>query len=132
TAIIYRNDLGVRNLEGLKSEFPEEERVIRTVPGLGMKELSKAQIRVAPSLGEGAPVLFRTDLIRGQKTGFFLDQAYNISIAAQKFRALRGEGKSIRILDLCCYVGQWSTQLARVFREQGVNVEATIFDASQT
>src|SRR6185437_5509598 len=87
SAIIYRNDLGVRNLEGLKSEFPEEERVIRTVPGLGMKELSKAQIRVAPSLGEGEPVLFRTDLIRGQKTGFFLDQAYNISIAAQKFRA---------------------------------------------
>jgi 23S rRNA (cytosine1962-C5)-methyltransferase len=129
TAIVYRNDIGVRGLEGLKSEFEPKERVIREVPGL---DLSHATIEVAPALGVGASVLFDVDLVEGQKTGFFLDQAYNISLAAQRFRALQGIDGTVRILDLCCYVGQWGTQLARVFREQGRKVEVTAVDASQT
>ena len=129
TAIVYRNDLGVRALEGLKSEFSPEERVVRTVKGL---DLSKALIEIRPASGTGANLKFRADLVQGQKTGFFLDQAYNISVAAQKFRSLRPEKGPLKILDLCCYVGQWSAQLARVFRDQKVPVEITAVDASQS
>lgn len=128
TAIVYRNDLGVRALEGIKSESTADERVIRKVSGL---DLSKALIEIAPALGTGPTLKFRADLVNGQKTGFFLDQASNITLAAQKFRALRGDGKAVRILDLCCYVGQWSAQLARVFRDQKVPVEVLAVDASQ-
>ncbi len=129
TGIVYRNDIGVRALEGLKAEFEPKERIIREIAGVN---LSRATIEVAPALGKGAPVLFDVDFVEGQKTGFFLDQAYNISLAAQRFGALKGEGGTIRILDLCCYVGQWGTQLARVFKEQGLKVEVTAVDASQT
>lgn len=129
TAIVFRNDLGVRALEGLKSESTPEERVIRPVSGL---DLSRARIEVAPASGSGKPVQFRTDLIEGQKTGFFLDQANNISIAAQKFKGLRSKKGPLKILDLCCYVGQWSTQLARVYGEQKLPVEVTLVDASQS
>ncbi len=127
TALVFRNDLSVRALEGLKSEFSPEERVVRAVKGL---DLSKSLIEVLPSTGTGANLKFRADLVHGQKTGFFLDQAYNISVAAQKFRSLRPEKGPLKILDLCCYVGQWSAQLARVFRDQKVPVEITAVDAS--
>jgi 23S rRNA (cytosine1962-C5)-methyltransferase len=129
TAIVYRNDLGVRALEGIRSEFSADERVHRAVKGL---DLSKALIEIAPALGDGPALKFRADLVTGQKTGFFLDQAYNIALAAQKFRALRADGRPLRILDLCCYVGQWSAQLARVFQSQKIAVEITAVDASQT
>lgn len=128
TAIVYRNDLGVRALEGIKSEFTADERVARKVSGL---DLSKSLIEIAPALGNGPSLKFRADLVNGQKTGFFLDQAYNITLAVLKFRSLRNEGKPVRILDLCCYVGQWSAQLARVFRDQKVPVEVLAVDASQ-
>lgn len=130
TGIIYRNDLGVRKLEGLGSEQDPTQRVVRSIAGF---DPSQSLIKVAGVIDE-QPLLFRTDLVEGQKTGFFLDQAFNISIAAQKFkhlRAIKDPGK-IRILDLCSYVGQWSTQLARVFISQGLSVEVTAVDASQT
>src|SRR5262249_55570159 len=42
------------------------------------------------------------------------------------------EGKRLRILDLCCYVGQWGAQLARVFKDAGLEVEVTAVDASES
>jgi 23S rRNA (cytosine1962-C5)-methyltransferase len=135
TAIIYNNDLGVRTLEGLQPEAP---KVIRTWDSANSgKIFSNVKIWVRPALGKGKPVLFLVDLLEGQKTGFFLDQASNITLAAERFADLAGQAqgvpaKTIRILDLCCYVGQWSTQLARVFRERGVHVQVTAVDASQS
>lgn len=125
TAIVLRNDVAVRKLEGLEEEAP---KVLREASGFSLRE---AKILVAPALGTGKPMEFETDLLMGQKTGFFLDQFANIQLAAIKLAGLRpAQGKPLRILDLCCYVGQWGAQLARVFKEMGVEVEVTAVDAS--
>lgn len=124
TVIVVRNDLGVRKLEGI---LEEEPRVIREVAGVS---LTPAQIRVKAAVGGGF-VEFSVDLLRGQKTGFFLDQAGNVELAASRLRSLKPvDGKPLRILDLCSYVGQWGTQLARVFKDQNIPVEITVVDAS--
>ncbi|MCM2278797.1 MAG: methyltransferase domain-containing protein [Oligoflexia bacterium] len=125
TAIVLRNDLSVRKLEGLDEEAP---RIVKSVEGL---DLANVRIRVA-SAGRGdKPVSFAVDLVGGQKTGFFLDQAANIQLAARRLCHLApANGRRVRILDLFCYVGQWGTQLARAFREAGREVEVVAMDAS--
>lgn len=133
SAVVLRNDLGVRTLEGLSSDEPA---VLKEVSGLNLKNIN---IHVAPVLStsqKDKPVLFQVDLVDGQKTGFFLDQFANIQMAAVRFQHLikglpKSSGRKIRILDLCCYVGQWGTQLARVFSSQGVQVEVVAVDASK-
>ena len=55
-------------------------------------------------------IRFEADVIQGQKTGFFLDQSLNMQLVQQILRSR--SMKSARILDLCCYVGHWSLQLA--------------------
>ncbi|MGZ3696809.1 MAG: class I SAM-dependent rRNA methyltransferase [Bdellovibrionota bacterium] len=118
-AIVLRNDLSVRKFEGLTEEEP---KILRPLEGA---DLRKIAIRVQPGLE------FYTDLVEGQKTGFFLDQAGNIELASLRLRNLRGaDAKSIRILDLCTYVGQWGAKLAHSYRAQGVNVHVTLVDAS--
>jgi 23S rRNA (cytosine1962-C5)-methyltransferase len=133
TAVIFRNDLAVRKLEGIAEE---EARVDRAIDGV---KLENADIRVREAGGTGKGTLvFSVDLIEGQKTGFFLDQAANVQLAVQRLQHLQPgttqatskSPRAIRILDLCCYVGQWSAQLARVFRAQGLEVEIVAFDAS--
>lgn len=125
TAIVIRNDLGVRKLEGLEEEEP---RVIREIPGVS---LSSVGIRVR-SASRGEPIKFQVDLIRGQKTGFFLDQSGNIELVAARLAQFRPQDSAqpLKILDLCCYVGQWGAQLARVFQKQNIPVEITLVDAS--
>ena len=129
TALVIRNDVGVRRLEGLVEEPP---KVLKEIPGLNLANV-KVWIRSASALAGAQEdgVLFHTDLIEGQKTGFFLDQSSNVQAAIQRLGALVPE-KKIRILDLCCYVGQWSTQLARFYKKAGYEVEVTIVDASAT
>jgi 23S rRNA (cytosine1962-C5)-methyltransferase len=78
---------------------------------------------------EFKPLEFVTDLVDGQKTGFFLDQSENIRMAATRIFP-QAWGKKIRILDLCCYVGQWSTHLVKRYRDAGIEVEVVAFDAS--
>jgi 23S rRNA (cytosine1962-C5)-methyltransferase len=112
TAIIIRNDVGVRKLEGLNVEEP------RVLKEFGNPTSSLIKIRSASS---GGPLTFSADLLFGQKTGFFLDQFSNIQLAAQRIH-----GQNLRILDLCCYVGQWSAQLARHLKDSDV----TLIDAS--
>jgi 23S rRNA (cytosine1962-C5)-methyltransferase len=118
TAVVLRNDVQVRKLEGL--EVPEP-RVVRTPGGV---ELARASIRTAAGTLE-------TDLAAGQKTGFFLDQAENLALAARHLGRLSpAPGAPLRILDLCCYVGQWSAGLARAFRAAGHPVAVTLVDSS--
>jgi 23S rRNA (cytosine1962-C5)-methyltransferase len=129
TGIIVNNDLGVRVLEGLQAEPAKVQKP------LAGESLSPVRIQVQCASGGEKPVEFSVDLIGGQKTGFFLDQAVNIGIAIEKFSRspefVSAKGKPIRILDLCCYVGQWGTQLARAFRSRGIAVEVSAVDASQ-
>lgn len=125
TALVLRNDVGVRKLEGLEEEAP---RVLRPLQDVDLKQ---ARILITPVRPGGAPVEFVTDLVEGQKTGFFLDQFGNVQLAAEKLRGLKpAQGKTLRVLDLCCYVGQWGAQLTRAFREMGFEVEVTAVDAS--
>lgn len=113
TTVVVRNDLNVRKLEGLESEDP---RIFKTD-----REPSRALFKIKSASG-GEPLVFESDLVFGQKTGFFLDQFANIELALARMPRARG----LRVLDLCCYVGQWSAQFARAFE----GAEFTLVDAS--
>lgn len=132
TAWVIRNDLGVRKLEGLTEQAPKLER---TVAGIDEGKLKSATILVA-SATAAAPLQFEVDLIEGQKTGFFLDQAGNISQTMRWLtpfarEAARTGKKKLRIVDLCCYVGQWSAQIAAALKQIGIECEIVLVDASQ-
>lgn len=120
TALIIRNDVQVRKLEGLTVDSPT---VIKKLGGVNFSHL---QVQIAGA--QGGEIPFATDLIEGQKTGFFLDQAANTRLAIQYADKLAS--KNPKILDLCSYVGQWSTQLAAAFRTKGSTAEVTAVDAS--
>jgi 23S rRNA (cytosine1962-C5)-methyltransferase len=126
TGIVLRNDLGVRKLEGLEEEAP---KLLKEIGGAKL-DLTRALIRIRSASKPSEALVFETDLFTGQKTGFFLDQAANVELgvrlASQFFR-----GRTIRILDLCCYVGQWGSQLASAFAAAGHASEVTFVDASQ-
>ncbi len=140
SAWVIRNDLGVRKLEGIADEAP---RVARLPSGLTEKGLTEAKIRIAPALTEvndlgSTAIEFSVDLIQGQKTGFFLDQAGNIRQTLQQLipfareRAKQGS-RRLKLIDLCCYVGQWSAQIAWALKTYaGVECEITLVDASQS
>ena len=121
TGVVIKRDAGMRKLEGLTTEEPRAEREIKGV------DLTDCKIVIRGT--NDKPIEFTVDLIKGQKTGFFLDQADNVRLTVAKFQP-DFFGRKIKILDLCCYVGQWSTQLARRYRDAGIEVEVTAFDAS--
>jgi 23S rRNA (cytosine1962-C5)-methyltransferase len=63
------------------------------------------------------------DLFSGQKTGFFLDQTWNVLLIKERLGLMQ---KKLNVLDLCCYVGQWSAALAQI-----ASIETTMVDASE-
>jgi len=87
-AIVARNDVAVRELEGLK---PQVELLAGELPD--------------PLCFREGELSFRVDLLGGQKTGAFLDQKEN-------HQALRGRVAGGRVLDLFCYAGGWSLHAA--------------------
>ena len=87
-AIVARNDVGVRQLEGLQQEV---ELLAGDLPD--------------PLWYREGELQFRVDLRGGQKTGAFLDQKEN-------HQALRGRVAGGRVLDLFCYAGGWSLHAA--------------------
>ena len=95
TAVVLRNDAGARRLEGLPDDAV---RVARPGPGLA---LTPARVLTAPVAGDGrsagppGPAVLQADLLGGQKTGLFLDQAANLRLAAGLLAArLRSESGS--------------------------------------
>ncbi len=123
TAIVSRNDVNIRRLEGLEIEAP---KIIKAVEGANLEDID---ILLFPVAGE-EPVKMACDLFEGQKTGFFLDQAHNIALLCEQLKKSNSWEKPIRVLDLCCYVGQWSTQIARTLKSMGFIVEVTAVDVS--
>jgi 23S rRNA (cytosine1962-C5)-methyltransferase len=87
-SIILRNDLAVRELEGL----PSEKKIIVGGPPKKV-EVFEGEIR------------YQADLWNGQKTGAYLDQRENRLLAT---RFLRG-----RVLDAFCYNGLFGLHAAR-------------------
>lgn len=86
--IVFRNDVGVRELEGLP-------RYVETALGT-----APATVHV-----EEHGRSFEAPLEGGQKTGWFFDQHDN---RARLLRYVKGQ----RVLDVCSYVGGWSVQAA--------------------
>jgi 23S rRNA (cytosine1962-C5)-methyltransferase len=122
--ILLRNDISVRDKEGLRVEVPRFLRTLRDF------DFSKARILVNNCLGRDMkPLQMDCNLYTGQKTGFFLDQQHNISLVAERLVLMNLT--KVRILDLCCYVGHWSSQLAAALKTRGVYVETTLVDVSK-
>lgn len=88
STIALKNDSPSRLLEGLLQE----------------KKIVKGTLDGLPVIREGS-LSFEINPMAGQKTGFFLDQREN----RRAFSGLVGGGKG---LDLFCYAGAWSIQLA--------------------
>jgi len=102
SAIIARNDVAVRALEGLSQEV----------------ELLYGEIPPQLLVSENG-LRFRVDVGSGQKTGHFLDQKEN-------HLALRGRVEGKRVLDLFCYSGSWSVHAASFGAREvtGVDISA--------
>lgn len=126
-SIVVRNDVNIRKLEGLDIEEP---RVLKGVVGVNLKQIAIA----VDTLDGRDPVWMDANLEDGQKTGFFLDQRGNILQVLQFLKyskSLFSEGQRIRVLDLCCYVGHWSSQLAQFLRERKIPAEFHLVDISK-
>jgi 23S rRNA (cytosine1962-C5)-methyltransferase len=122
TAIVLRNDVKVREKEGLRLEEP---RFVKT-----FRELEPATAKIELQTFDLKNLLMECDLYEGQKTGFFLDQHENIMRVCGMIERSIGAKKKIKIIDLCCYVGHWSAQLVHALAKTGVEVEFHLVDVS--
>ncbi|MFN7729496.1 MAG: class I SAM-dependent rRNA methyltransferase [Bdellovibrio sp.] len=134
SCVVLRADMNVRKLEGLEVKQP---LVIKAIEGVDLKNswVHVDAIGFSPNEGQslkGAekPIAMKCDLFEGQKTGFFLDQSWNIEILGQLLKRNPHFESPVRILDLCCYVGQWSTKLTRLLKNMGFEVEVELVDVS--
>lgn len=102
TAIVARNDAGVRELEGLPRQV----------------ELLYGELPEQVNVSEN-DLLFTVDIMEGQKTGSFLDQKEN-------HQAHQGKVSGKRVLDLFCYSGSWSIHAAHYGASEvtGVDISA--------
>lgn len=124
TAVVKRCDVNIRKLEGLEVLAPE---VVKGLPDI---DLSQSTVLISAGNEDSEPVLMNCDLFEGQKTGFFLDQSWNIELVSQLLTKNPNLESPVRILDLCCYVGQWSTRLTRALKRKGFEVEVELVDVS--
>lgn len=125
TAIVLRNDVRSRGLEGLSEEGPRFVKSVREA------DFTRFPIELNAATDEGV-VAMECDLFLGQKTGFFLDQTGNIQTVCQQLarETTLPKDRPVRVLDICCYVGHWSTQITRALRRLGHEVEVTQADIS--
>jgi 23S rRNA (cytosine1962-C5)-methyltransferase len=100
-AIILRNDITSREIEGLG----KEKRVI-------YGEISN------PVTFTESGLYYSVDLLEGQKTGFFFDQREN-RLALERYVL----GK--RTLDCFCYIGAWSLTAARFGAQDVIGLDAS-------
>jgi len=109
-AVVARNDVAVRELEGL-------DRAVELLHG----ELPQELIINEHGLR------FKIDLMEGQKTGHFFDQKEN-------HQALRGRVEGRQVLDLFCYSGGWSVHAARFGAREvlGIDISAGAIALSET
>lgn len=127
TIVLQRNDVNIRKLEGLAVEEP---RILKAPEG---EDLSAVRIEIQNALEPADSVFFNVNLPQGQKTGFFLDQSFNMRLLLTHLQNQRESlaGRKVRILDLCCYMGQWSVQLVHNFKRWGIECEVHLVDVSE-
>ena len=136
TTVIYRRDAGSREREGLGKEATEV-KILATGEAVSSQDPFLNYEFSVPGIKD-TEISMKTDLVGGQKTGFFFDQLQNIRLTEtfllQKLRLgdpKRGEGKPFRVLDLCSYIGQWSAHLTQaLIAREALPVEITCVDSS--
>ncbi len=101
TAIVLRNDVGSRELEGLS----QEKRII-------VGSLAN------PVTIEESGITYRVDVLEGQKTGFFFDQRENRL-------ALKDYVRGRRTLDCFCYAGAWSLAAAKFGASEVIGLDSS-------
>jgi 23S rRNA (cytosine1962-C5)-methyltransferase len=101
-ALVFRNDAGVRALEGLPLE---KGLAFGSVPPDHSVSIDGAQMQI--------------DVFGGQKTGFYLDQRDNR-------KALLPWIKGKRVLDLFCYNGAWSVAAAKAGATEVIAVDQSL------
>ncbi len=154
TGIVLRNDVSVRKLEGLEVDPPKVVRKPQLIENLSEVVAAIGDYKNQEPKGltsidnktfsnKESTLWLACDLIEGQKTGFFLDQTHNISLVnnfVQEWAIVSNfsETNCIRILDLCCYVGHWSTRLTNTLfktlyaNKKSLTIEVTLVDVSET
>lgn len=120
TAVVIRNDVSIRKLEGLEVIKPF---CSKEIPGLNLKNIP---------IFIDKEFQMNCDLLEGQKTGFFLDQVFNISLLCNLLKKMNLKGKTIKVLDLCCYVGHWSSRISHEVAKLGGKIEALCVDVSDS
>ncbi len=127
TLILQRNDVNIRKLEGLLVDEPVILKMVNE------ELLTDVEILIQNVLDANQTVSFKTNLIEGQKTGFFLDQTFNIKLLLEQIKNQKNQyhGKRVRILDLCCYMGQWSSQIVTNLKIWGLEADVHLVDISE-
>jgi 23S rRNA (cytosine1962-C5)-methyltransferase len=95
--------------------------VSRQVLGASEESLRDVMIRLKH---RRETIAMHANFSSGQKTGFFLDQQANVQLLLELIEARVREQGKVRVLDLCCYVGQWSAQIAKL--AAGLNAKADV------
>lgn len=98
-AIVARNDVGIRTLEGLPLE----------------KKLLRGSLQSPVEVWED-DLCFRVNPWEGQKTGFYLDQRENR-------RTLRPLLSGARVLDAFCYSGAWALHAGRAGAKEVLGID---------
>ena len=122
TSVLLDQTARIRELEGL--EVKEEKSYL--LKSGKVTDLQSAWVQL------NEKIKLKVDLIHGQKTGLFLDQQDTIERMMELIsKRSWDKSKTIRILDVCSYVGAWGVQLASAFKALGYSVEWTALDASE-
>ena len=122
TGLVMRNDVKIREKEGLRVDEP---RFVKT-----FREFDPVHAKIQLQTFDQRNLLMECDLYEGQKTGFFLDQHENIMRVCEIVDRATTHQKKINVIDLCCYVGHWSAQLVHAFSRTDAEVDFHLADVS--
>lgn len=125
TAVVLRNDVNQRKHEGLEVLKP---KILKPIEFMNLSDI---QILITNFRGETVKIF--TDLAEGQKTGFFLDQKQNIELVLTQLERMWKAKRptQFKVLDICSYVGHWSTQVAALAKQMEVPIEIVTADISE-
>lgn len=126
THVILRNDAKVREKEGLVVSAPLEIKKIESV------SLNKVNI-VLDHFYLKTEYIMTCNLLSGQKTGFFLDQNYNLLRTAEVFFPRYDSQiheKQIKMLDICCFLGHWSLYFGLIAKKLNIQFVSNLIDIS--
>jgi 23S rRNA (cytosine1962-C5)-methyltransferase len=115
----------LRNLLPLRAIYDRSDAAYRALEGLEPSERPLVGDAPAPFEIREDGIRMLVDVVRGQKTGLFLDQAEN----RRRFRAMLPMGA--RVLDCFCYVGSWAMAALAAGAREVVGVDSSAWALEQ-